>query len=217
MTLTTALSLEELEKRKLIAEIGKLETEAQKISQDAVFGERANREKDADANTHRTYTFYEAVKGVSVKSAMDEIGKWARREPGATIKIVLNSPGGSVLDGLALYDFLKILREDGHRVEVVALGMAASMGGVLLQAGTTRHMGKNSWLLIHEVSAGAIGNVSEMEDQIQFLHKIQDNLVDILAERSTLSARQIKSRWKKKDWWLSAPEALELGFIDETI
>lgn len=215
--LTIANSIEELERAKLIAEIEKFNAERDKVLQDALFGARTNREKDAEYGQHRTYTFYDSVKQASVEKAMREIGAMCRRDPGQDLKIVLNSPGGSVLDGLALFDFLQVLRSEGHHIEVVALGMAASMGGVLLQAGDVRSIGKNAWLLIHEVSSGAIGNVSEIEDELEFIKKLQDNLVKILAERSTMTERQIKTKWKKKDWWLSATEALELGFVDQIV
>lgn len=224
MTDLSILPKDELEKRKLIAEIEKsgaevekLHAERDKATQDAIFGARMNREKDAEHGQHRTFTFYDNVKQQSVAKAMQEIGVMSRRDPGQEIKVVLNSPGGSVLDGLALFDYLQVLRHEGHHIEVVALGMAASMGGVLLQAGDVRSMGKNAWLLIHEVSSGAVGNVSELEDELEFIKKLQDNIVTLLAERSNMSERQIKAKWKKKDWWMPAEEALKLGFIDQIV
>jgi ATP-dependent protease ClpP protease subunit len=78
-------------------------------------------------------------------------------------------------------------------------------------------MGKNSWLLIHEVSDVVGGNMSMIEDQVEFAKRLQGNLLDILAERSSLSRAQIQRRWKKKDWWLSSEECLEHGFIDRII
>jgi ATP-dependent protease ClpP protease subunit len=88
------------------------------------------------------------------------------------------------------------------------------MGGILLQAGDERVIGKNAHLMIHEISAGAVGKLSEIEDEAKFCAMLSDRLVDILAERSTLTPTQIKRRWKRKDWWLSAEEAVELGFAD---
>lgn len=215
-------SEDELKKLKIAKEIEKLHAEAirakwdaERLEQEARLALNNNKYIESKAEFARVYTFYNPVKNSTVYDAIREISHWARRDPELPIKVVLNSPGGSVLDGLAFYDFLIDLRESGHHVEVVALGMAASMGGIILQAGTERTMGKNAWLLIHEVSDVVIGNFSEMEDQIEFTKRLQDNLLEILAERSNMTATQIKRKWKKKDWWLSAAEALELGFIDK--
>lgn len=146
---------------------------------------------------------------------MEDLGVWARRDIGKPITIIFNSPGGAVIDGLALYDFIDDLKEKGVQVTTIARGMAASMGGVLLQAGNKRIVGKNAHVLIHEVSKGSIGKVSEIEDDIKFAKKLQERLVDILAERSTMTTNQIKNKWKRKDWWLGADECVKFGFADE--
>jgi ATP-dependent Clp protease protease subunit len=93
--------------------------------------------------------------------------------------------------------------------------MAASMGGILLQAGSHRVLAPNAYMLIHEVSSLAWGGASELEDEVAFVKRLQDRILDILAERSTMTRQQIARKWKRKDWWLDAPEALRLGFVDE--
>lgn len=210
-----AFTKEDLEKLNLVAEMKKFDAERMVHEEQARYNARNNKNTDAHADYARIYTFYDPVKAVSVTKCMEELGNWSRRDPGQAIKIVLNSPGGAVLDGLAMYDFIMSLRASGHHVEVVALGMAASMGGVLLQAGDKRTMGRNSWLLIHEVGTGAIGTVSEVEEAVEFSKRLQDNIVEILAHRSKLTSKSIKLKWKKSDWWLNAQEALDLELIDE--
>lgn len=190
-------------------------TLAEKVKVETQELTRYNKDIDASSEYARIYTFYDAVGGSSVRAAMKDLGIWSRRDPGENLKIVFNSPGGSVVDGLALYDFIQELKDAGHNVETVALGWAASMGGILLQAGHTRVMGRNAYMLIHEVSSINIGKTSEMEDELKFTKRLQDRLLDILAERSTLSKNQIRQRWKRKDWWLDASEALDYGFVDE--
>src|SRR5690606_40252913 len=111
--------------------------------------------------------------------------------PGAPITIKINSPGGSVFEGLALYDRLRALSALGHHITTVSYGMAASMGGILLQAGDTRLVAPNAWFLIHEVSTITWGNTSEIEDQIEFTRRLQDQLLEILASRSKLSKAKI--------------------------
>jgi len=115
-----------------------------------------------------TYTFYDEVSEDSVKNCLAELSSWSRRFPAKPIILILNSPGGEVIAGLALFDYILKLRSDGHHVTVIVLGMVASMGGILLQAGDTRVMGKYSQLLIHEVSAGTSGILPAMEDSVAF-------------------------------------------------
>lgn len=178
---------------------------------------RESAKANADAQEALTYTFYDGVSAESIKPALAELGRWTRRFPGKPIKLIVNSPGGSVIAGLALFDYIQELRANGHHVTVVALGMAASMGGILLQAGDKRVIGKHAMLLIHEVSSGTSGKVSEMGDSLEFSNKLWDKLSKILAERSKLSPAQVKRKSYKKDWWLDAEEAVELGFADEIL
>lgn len=161
------------------------------------------------------YTFDERVDAATVRMCMETLTLWSRRHPGSSLKLIFNSPGGHMIDGFALFDFLLELRSQGHVVETVALGMAASMAGVLLQAGTTRVVGPNSWMLIHEVSAGALGTTSEMEDAVNFTKRLQSQMLDLLSERATVTRATIARRWKKTDWWLNAEEMVQYGFADE--
>jgi ATP-dependent Clp endopeptidase proteolytic subunit ClpP len=163
---------------------------------------------------HNHYSFIGAVRTDTAYNCMSTLTRWSRREPGCDITIVFNSPGGSVIDGLALYDHIIDLREKGHHVTTIARGMAASMGGVLLQAGDVRLVGKNAHVLIHEISTGMIGKFSEIEDEIEFCKQLQNRILDILAERSSLTVPQIRRRWKKTDWWLGSEETVEHGFAD---
>jgi ATP-dependent Clp endopeptidase proteolytic subunit ClpP len=212
---STSPELEALEADRLKAEIAKLTVETlrtqQQYDRDRIYQLRDL----ADASEHRILTFYGEVGAVSVAKALTELGIWARRDPTQPIKLIFNSPGGSVFDGLALFDYLTELRSDGHQITTVGMGMAASMGGVLLQAGSHRVLAPNAYMLIHEVSSLAWGGASELEDEVAFVKRLQDRILDILAERSTMTRQQIARKWKRKDWWLDAPEALKLGFVDE--
>lgn len=169
---------------------------------------------EASADFHRVYTFIGGVNQDKVAEAIDTLERWGRRDPRQPITVVFNSPGGSVIDGLALYDTLLDLRRRGHRVTTVARGEAASMGGVLLQAGDERVIGRNGHLLIHQVSWGAHGSSGRHEDMREFSRKLEDRLLQILAERSSLSVAEIRTRWERRDWWLGARQAVRLGFAD---
>ena len=205
--------LKKSENRKALAEARYYEHMARGAKVKADEAEREQALIAATEYENRIYTFDGAVRSASVQHAIAELGLWVRRDPSKPIKVIFNSPGGGVFDGMALYDYIQQIRQE-TRVDTVALGMAASMGGVLLQAGETRTMSKHSYLLIHEVSGGSIGKTSEMEDELRFSKKLQDRLLEILAERSTLTKQQIARRWRKTDWWLSAEESRELGFCD---
>lgn len=199
---------------KLEAEASAYAAEARKSNLEADEIELRLRGYRAHPLNNRSYNFWGGVGAKSAAECVYQLGIWANQS-NDPISVIFNSPGGSVIDGLALYDYIKELQAGGVPVNTHSIGMAASMGGVLLQAGGVRTMGANAYLLIHEVSSGAGGKMTELEDEIEFLRRLQDRLVLILAERSTMTARQIKSRWKRKDWWLGAAEAMELGFIDE--
>lgn len=149
-----------------------------------------------------------------VDAWIDALRHWERRDPGEPIDITINSPGGSVLDGLALFDAILRLRRKGHFVTTRGTGVIASMATVLLQAGDERILDANSWFMVHEVSSGSRGTVSEMEEQQAFSKRLNDRIMDILLERSTLTKRQLMARTKKRDDWLSAAEAVALGFAD---
>jgi ATP-dependent protease ClpP protease subunit len=88
------------------------------------------------------------------------------------------------------------------------------MAGILLQAGDVRVMNAEAWLLVHEASFGAGGKLGEVEDTVEWVKKVSKRVKDIFAKRSNLSSSQIESRWRRKDWWIDADEALKLGFCD---
>lgn len=204
------------------AEAGKAAAETRKALAEAEVAEidlakrRHEESKRLAGDEHfHVYRFQTAVEAGSAKACMDQLATWHRLDPGCPIEIVFNSPGGDVVNGLALFDYIQELRRAGHRVTTKALGMAASMAGILLQAGDVRVMSAESWLLIHEASFGVSGSFGDVEDRVKWIERIQDRILDIFAARSKLSKSQIRRRWHRKDWWLSSDEALKLGFIDE--
>lgn len=195
-------------------ELRKVRAEAGVAEQRLADETRMEHERTASLNYNRIYHFFDPVMPATVEAAIDLLGFWSRREPGCEMTIVFNSPGGSIIHGLALYDFLQELRSKGHKLVTETRGYAASMGGVLLQAGDDRVIGPNAHLLIHEASSIQMGKMGELEDHMEFLKGLQDRILEILAARSTMTKAQVKNKWKRKDWWLSAEEAVELGFAD---
>ena len=195
------------------AEVEHLKVEGAHVELRAL--QRAEKLELSKDKYHHLYQFYTEVNDLSVDGCMEMLSYWSRTEPGCAMEIVFNSPGGSVLAGLALFDFIRALRSEGHHVTTHTLGYAASMAGILLQAGDKRVMGQEAWVLIHEISFGAVGKIGEIEDTTEWVKKMQKRILNIFAERSKLTVAQIEKKWKRTDWWLSSDECLKAGLIDE--
>jgi ATP-dependent protease ClpP protease subunit len=143
---------------------------------------------------------------------------WSKRNPGKGIEIILNSPGGSVLDGLALVDYLGILQSRGHKLTIIGTGMVASMAGVLLQIADERVLTKHAYFGMHEVSSYVgMASTAMAEDHLKFTKELQTRLVAILCSKSTLTKAKLTTMWKRKDIWCNAEKALELGLIDRIL
>lgn len=217
-------------KRKLSAEAKLREAEAKKAeailrsTEIDLFKKEVEHERTLAGDFfHRKFYFDSDVNEKSAGFCMDQLDQWDRMavEP-IEIEIVITSPGGGVVSGMALFDHIMQLRRKGHTINTSALGMAASMGGILLQAGETRTMSAESWLLIHQVSAGMMGSYGELSDRIKWLEMTQERILDIFATRAANSAaakpitrKQLEKNWERTDWWISSDEALKLGLIDQ--
>ncbi len=131
------------------------------------------------------------------------------------INIYINSPGGSVTAGLAIYDTMQFLTCD---VTTYCLGMAASMGAVLLCAGTKgkRFALPNSDIMIHQVSGGAQGQASDVERQVEYMFKLKKRLTKIIAQHTGKSEDQVRLD-SDRDYYMSAAEAKSYGLVDEVI
>lgn len=137
------------------------------------------------------------------------------QDPNKDINIYINSPGGSVTAGLAIYDTMQFVTCD---VNTYCMGMAASMGAVLLTAGTTgkRYALPNSHIMIHQVSGGAQGTAMDVEKTFEFMMSLNTSLYDIMAHHTGKTAEQIKSD-SERDNYMSAAEAAEYGLIDKVL
>ncbi len=186
---------------------------------DSYSTEKEIKNKHASAGALETgkFLFAEVVTPDTVEGWMTILSQFSRRQPGADILLRINSGGGSVIAGFALFDLIQELRRDGHKVTTRSFGMAASMGGVLLQAGDVRQATRHSHMLVHEGSLSFNGTVGAVEDTIKFSNTLRSQCLDILSERSTLSRDEIATKWERKDWWLTADTMLAAGFVDEVI
>ncbi len=179
--------------------------------------ERDERLLLADWRYSHTVNFVGSVAKDTVIATIEKLHQYSVMDPGCDITLTFNSPGGSVIDGMALFDYIRFLRGAGHKVTIIALGYAASMAGILLQAADVRVMAKGSWLLIHELAFSAGGKVGEVEDMYKFGLRLKEQAARIFVERSggKLSRDVLEQKWLRTDWWLDPEEALGLGLIDE--
>ena len=136
-------------------------------------------------------------------------------DPGKDISIYLNTPGGSVYAGLGIYDTMQYISSD---VSTICTGMAASMAAVLLCAGAKgkRAALRHSRTMIHQPMGGAQGQVSDIEITAREIKKLRDELYTIMAEHSGQPFEKIEKD-SDRDYWMTSPEALEYGMIDEIL
>jgi ATP-dependent Clp protease protease subunit len=136
-------------------------------------------------------------------------------DPGKDISIYLNTPGGSVYAGLGIYDTMQFI---SSKVATICTGMAASMGAVLLVAGTKgkRSALKHSRIMIHQPMGGAQGQASDIEITAREIQKLKTELYTILAEHSGNPYERIEKD-SDRDYWMTAAEAKEYGMIDEVL
>ena len=135
------------------------------------------------------------------------------QDPDKDISFYINSPGGSVTAGMAIYDTMNYVKCD---VSTICIGMAASMGAFLLAAGTKgkRIALPNSEIMIHQPLGGAKGQASDIKIQADLILRTRDNLNRILAENTGKSIEEV-ARDTDRDHFMTAQEALEYGLIDK--
>ena len=136
-------------------------------------------------------------------------------DPDKDINLYVNSPGGSVTAGLAIYDTMQYIKCD---VSTICIGMAASMGAVLLAAGAKgkRKALPNSEIMIHQPLGGSRGQASDIAIQAEQIMKIKERLNAILAQRTGQPIERIKVD-TDRDHYMEAQEALDYGIVDEII
>jgi ATP-dependent Clp protease protease subunit len=139
----------------------------------------------------------------------------ASKDPKKDIQIYINTPGGSVTAGLAIYDTMQYVKSP---ISTVCVGLAASMGATLLAAGTKgkRFALPNAEILLHQVMGGVSGEAVEIEITAKQIVKIKDKLNKILAKHTGQPLETIQ-RDTDRDFYLSADEAKQYGIIDEVI
>ena len=134
-------------------------------------------------------------------------------DPDAEISMYINSPGGSVTDGMAIYDTMRYIKP---KVRTVCLGMAASMGAFLLMAGEPgmRMALPNSEIMIHQPSGGASGQATDVQLHAQWLMRTKNKMNTLMSEMTGQPLEKIQQD-VERDYFMTAKEALEYGIVDQ--
>ena len=157
----------------------------------------------------------EEVNDVTASLVVAQLLCLESEDPNKDIHFYINSPGGSVTAGMAIYDTMQYVKCD---VSTTCIGMAASMGAFLLAGGTKgkRFALPNAEIMIHQPSGGAQGQASDIKINADHILKIRDNLNRLLSENTGKPLETIEAD-TERDNWLSATEAKEYGLIDAVI
>ncbi len=160
----------------------------------------------------------------SYSFALDFIYKYLTETDKISICIVLNSPGGDVAHGFAIFDAIRAFAASGREVNVLGTGHVASMATAILQAGTKRYSFPNTQFLVHQVRQTLPffkqEEVNEGRERQQEMDRINDIVMKIIADRAGMGLNEIKKLSEKKDYWLDAQDAKKFGtngLIDEIV
>lgn len=157
----------------------------------------------------------EEVNDVTASLVVAQLLYLEAQDPDKDIQFYLNSPGGSITSGMAIYDTMQYIKAD---VSTICIGMAASMGAFLLSAGTKgkRLALPNAEIMIHQPSGGSRGQATDIQIQAERILKMKKNLNKILAE-NTGKPLEVIERDCERDFFMSAQEAVDYGIIDKVI
>ena len=139
----------------------------------------------------------------------------AYEDPNADIKLYINSPGGSVSDGLAIYDTMNFIKPD---VATYGIGLQASMGAFLLSSGAKgkRYILPHARVMIHQPSSGIQGRVTDQEISLRESLRIKEMLTEITAKNTGQKLSKVKTDMER-DYWMDAKEAVAYGIVDKIV
>lgn len=144
-----------------------------------------------------------------------EEGKDKNPEP---IDILLNTPGGSVWDGLILVSLIEQMKDMGYTINTTAIGTAASMGFIIFITGSNRYSYRHAQFMLHDISTMMGGKVKDLEESMEDLKKCQKQVFDIIKKYTHVPDEKLKE-WTdhKRDMFFYPDEAVELGIVDKVL
>ena len=157
----------------------------------------------------------EEVTEGSANTIVAQLLHLANEDPDKDIQLYINSPGGSVYDGLAIYDTMQYIKPD---VQTIGIGLQASMGAFLLSSGAKgkRFVLPNARVMIHQPSSGTQGMVTDQEISLRESVRIKELLAKVIAKNTGQKLEKVKADMER-DHWMSADEAVKYGLADEMI
>lgn len=172
-------------------------------------------------NQNKTWFTMKAEEDKAEITIFDEIGMWGvtagdfkrmldEVKDKKEILVLLNSVGGNVFDGMAIYNMLLSLKD---KIDIVAIGLAASIVSIIAQAGRTFKMARGSYYMIHKPSAITSGTSIELRKTADTMDKIESGMIQIYKDKSGLSDEEL-SKMLLEERWFSAEEAVQFGFAD---
>ena len=157
----------------------------------------------------------EEVTEGSANTIVAQLLHLANEDPNKDIQLYINSPGGSVYDGLAIYDTMQYIKPD---VQTIGIGLQASMGAFLLSSGAKgkRFVLPNARVMIHQPSSGTQGMVTDQEISLRESVRMKELLAKVIAKNTGQKLDKVKADMER-DHWMSADEAVKYGLADEMI
>lgn len=158
----------------------------------------------------------EVIDSEKAKEIIDKLLKLDTIKSKKDIIFYINSPGGTVSDGMAIYDAMQIVKSD---VRTICIGRCASIAALLLSGGTKgkRYITPNSEVMIHEVSAFNFGKVGELKINFEHSNTLNERIIKILANNTGKSIKHIRHDIQLKDRWFNAEATLEYGLVDKIL
>lgn len=147
---------------------------------------------------------------------IDQLLKLDTMKSNKDITFYINSPGGSVSDGMAIYDAMQMVKSD---IKTICIGRCSSMAAVLLSGGTKgkRFITPNSEIMIHEVSSFNIGKIGELKINYEHSNTLNERIIKLLANNTGKTIKQVRHDIELKDRWFTAEEALKYGLVDKIL
>ena len=165
---------------------------------------------------NRIIKISKAIDSEEADKIIDQLLKLDTMKSNKDITLYINSPGGSVSDGMAIYDTMQMIKSD---IKTICVGRCSSMAAVLLSGGTKgkRFITPNSEIMIHEVSSFNMGKIGELKINYEHSNTMNERIIKLLADNTGKTIKQIRKDIQLKDRWFNAEEALRDGLIDKIL
>jgi ATP-dependent Clp protease protease subunit len=170
---------------------------------------------ESSGRGERAYDIYSLLLKERIVFVVAQLLYLSHEDPESPIQMYINSPGGQIYSGLAVYDTMKMLP---NKISTVAVGVTASFGTVLLSAGTKsmRYALPHATIHMHQPLGGAEGQASDIEIQAREILRLKSRLIEILAQ-NTGQSREVIERDTDRNFYLDATQAVEYGIVDKVL